>query len=103
MVAEPAWTSRSQYLPISAQLVLGASPHQVSLAPAICYCIRDSVTNCVVPHSPLELINWVIVLLVEFSLHGLGDFGWINRAPDAAYHILDDFKAIMNQHFCGSL
>ena len=75
----------------------------MSFAPAIGYGIGDSVTNGVVPHSPLELINWVIVLLVEFSFHCLCDFGRINRAPDAAHHILDDFKTIMNQHFCGPL
>lgn len=85
------------------QLAIGASPRQMSLAPAIGYGIGDSLTNGVVPHSPLELINWIIVLLVEFSFHCLGDFGWINWAPDAARHILDDFKTIMNQHFCGPL
>jgi hypothetical protein len=60
------------------------------LAPPIPDCVGDCLTNSVVAHRPLELIDRVVVLFVEFPFHRFCDFGRVNWAPDPAYDVFND-------------
>src|ERR1700757_2780500 len=84
----------------------GTHPYRAAkrlLAPAVPYCGGDCLTNGVVAHRPLELIDRVIILFVEFSFHCFPDFGRVDWTSNPADDVFNDLEAILNQHFCGPL
>src|ERR1700676_3760756 len=79
--------------------VATASANQIGRTPANLFAptindgIGHRVTDCFVAHPPLELINPVVVLLVKFPLHCVGNFRSRHRTPNSRCDIFYDLEA----------